>query len=57
MPNSTCALCGKPISREEGVTEQINGLTYNFDKKECSLMFKRFDSVYGIEFYMARDPQ
>ena len=53
MPH-TCALCGKPISIQEGITEKINGHLHVFDKEDCSLMFKKFDSVYGSEFCMAQ---
>jgi hypothetical protein len=49
-----CSLCGKPTSIEEAITEKINGHVHVFDKEDCSLMFKKFDSVYGSEFCMAQ---
>jgi hypothetical protein len=32
------------------ITEQIDGIYYNFDTEDCALMFKRFSAVYGSNF-------
>ena len=53
--NSTlneCALCGNPIreSSYASIKEKIGGTSYEFDTKDCAVMFKRFHAIYGDEF-------
>jgi len=49
----TCAMCGKAmIDKDQGrrIVEVIDGTLYNFDSKDCVLIFKKFRNVYGISF-------
>jgi hypothetical protein len=56
--SAKCAMCGKmaAISDEHDsnqnniMVEQIDGISYTFDSDKCSMMFKRFSSVYGSDF-------
>lgn len=46
-----CALCGKPVgSGGGGITQEINGVAYTFDKEKCALTLKKLKSVYGADF-------
>ena len=51
-----CALCGKDLEVPEGrivVREEvINGIHYDFDTEDCAMMFKKFESVYGNDFWL-----
>jgi hypothetical protein len=51
-----CALCGKSPEEREGKfmirEEIINGIPYNFDTEDCAIMFKKFESVYGNDFFL-----
>ena len=53
---SKCALCGKDLEELKGKIviqeEVINGIHYNFDTKDCVMMFKKFESVYGNDFFL-----
>lgn len=44
-----CALCGKPVG-SGGITQEVNGFAYTFDKEECVLTLKKLKSVYGADF-------
>ena len=50
-----CALCGKKpdlhAQQKETITENIEGVNYTFDSKDCMLMFKKFKSVYGNSLF------
>ena len=56
--SAKCAMCGKMavISDEHNgnqihiVVEQIDGTSYTLDSDKCTMMFKRFSSVYGSDF-------
>ena len=51
--HSECALCGKTIvdlQESSILNEIIGGISYNFDTKQCVMMYKRFRSVYGDDF-------
>jgi hypothetical protein len=47
-----CALCGKPVGSGGGITQEINGFAYTFDKEECALTLKKLKSVYGADFWV-----
>ena len=53
---SKCALCGKdlevPDRRIVVQEEVINGIHYDFDTEDCAVMFKKFESVYGNDFWL-----
>ena len=53
---SKCALCGKdlevPDDRIVVQEEVINGIHYDFDTEDCAVMFKKFESVYGNDFWL-----
>jgi hypothetical protein len=52
---SKCALCGKNLEVPDGrivVREVINGIHYDFDTEDCAVMFKKFESVYGNDFWL-----
>jgi hypothetical protein len=44
-----CVLCGKPLEKG-GITEEIGGVQYVFDREECALLLRKFKSVYGNDF-------
>ena len=52
---SKCALCGKDLEVSDGrlvvQEEVINGIHYDFDTEDCAVMFKKFESVYGNDFW------
>jgi hypothetical protein len=48
--DDVCALCGKPVRSSGGITQEINGVAYTFDKEECALTLKKLKSVYGADF-------
>ena len=56
--SAKCAMCGKMavISNEHDsnqnyiTVEQIDGTSYTLDSDKCTMMFKRFSSVYGSDF-------
>lgn len=50
MKEATCALCGKSIKEGAGMTEEIGGELYSFDRQGCAVLFKKFKSVYGSSF-------
>jgi two-component system, OmpR family, sensor histidine kinase VicK len=47
-----CALCGNQIQNGAStpVEERIGGTSYEFDTKDCAIMFKRFHAIYGDDF-------
>ena len=47
-----CALCGSQIQKSTSVPveERIGGTSYQFDTKDCAIMFKRFHAIYGDDF-------
>lgn len=51
-----CALCGKDLEelKERIVVQEevINGIHYDFDTEDCAVMFKKFESVYGNDFWL-----
>ena len=51
-----CALCGKDLEVSDGrivvQEEVINGIHYDFDTEDCAAMFKKFESVYGNDFWL-----
>ncbi|MDQ3984450.1 MAG: hypothetical protein M3222_04790 [Thermoproteota archaeon] len=53
---SKCALCGKDLEVSDGrivvQEEVINGIHYDFDTEDCAVMFKKFESVYGNDFWL-----
>ena len=53
---SKCALCGKDLEVPDGRIvvheEVINGIHYDFDTEDCAVMFKKFESVYGNDFWL-----
>jgi hypothetical protein len=53
---SKCALCGKDLEVSDGrfvvQEEVINGIHYDFDTEDCAAMFKKFESVYGNDFWL-----
>ena len=53
---SKCALCGKDLEVRDGrivvQEEVINGIHYDFDTEDCAVMFKKFESVYGNDFWL-----
>jgi YHS domain-containing protein len=51
MGQPACTMCGRDVERDREWVEQIDGLDYMFDSQECALIFKKFRSVYGKEFF------
>jgi hypothetical protein len=49
-------MCGKRIVRP-AVIERIDGTDFTFDSDACLIIFKRFTSVYGIDFIVASKPE
>lgn len=48
----SCMFCGNPIKSHQGVTREIDGEKYSFDKRECAILFMRFRDAYGKEFIL-----
>jgi hypothetical protein len=52
MDDTICPVCGKAIAHPAEVRETLDRLDYAFDSLDCALLFKKFTSLYGKEFFV-----
>ncbi|AIC16532.1 hypothetical protein [Nitrososphaera viennensis] len=49
-------MCGKAMAypAAAAVIETLDGLDYAFDSRDCALLFKKFTSLYGKDFFFVK---